>query len=498
MVDWLAQCLAGLCPERPENNALYVSVLEYANKVWGKFSIGYGILMMWRLMVPFLIAAATGLLLSLGYVALLKDYAPTLSKIGIRLIVLVPWVWAGYLWYKHGQGALLPCVALVVVGVCIGCCAASRMHELDKAAACIKLSCTCVYQTPMLHFGPCVVLLFRVASGFGILCFIILAHTGIFVDFLERGLITFRCSAQKQDDCIYDLVLFVLWLAMFVWIQILFTASWEFAVAYLAAEWYVEGGVHEKTGKDGFRQCCKQCHVWWVLFRYHFGTMIKASIFIGAIRPFRAVLGSLTAVARLEGNPVGSILNCCCGCFVDIYEQYFEKFSVNAYIEVAVSAMNLDHAAFEASEVCERQKGTASSLNGTTFIFQLVGLTLVWWAGYFVMWMIVSGSCPGLRQYGDVYSPHYVGHQGFWSNAGGIIALTAAFPAMMVFDVVSDTILYCVMVDVMQNESKATSYWSSMPRGVLELLDLINSWTSIFSSGSSSGSSSSASSSSGE
>lgn len=40
---------------------------------------------------------------------------------------------------------------------------------------------------------------------------------GIFVDFLERGLITFRCSAQKQDDCIYDLVLFVLWLAMFVW-----------------------------------------------------------------------------------------------------------------------------------------------------------------------------------------------------------------------------------------------------------------------------------------
>lgn len=37
---------------------------------------------------------------------------------------------------------------------------------------------------------------------------------------------------------------------------------------------------------------------------------------------------------------------------------------------------------------------------------------------------IVSGSCPGLRQYGDVYSPHYVGHQGFWSNAGGIIALT--------------------------------------------------------------------------
>ena len=31
--------LAGLCPERPENNALYVSVLEYANKVPGQCSM---------------------------------------------------------------------------------------------------------------------------------------------------------------------------------------------------------------------------------------------------------------------------------------------------------------------------------------------------------------------------------------------------------------------------------------------------------------------------
>jgi hypothetical protein len=28
----------------------------------------------------------------------------------------------------------------------------------------------------------------------------------------------------------------------------------------------------------------------------------------------------------------------------------------------------------------------------------------------------------------------------------------AAFPAMMVFDVASDTILYCAMVDIIQNE----------------------------------------------
>ena len=36
----------------------------------------------------------------------------------------------------------------------------------------------------------------------------------------------------------------------------------------------------------------------------------------------------------------------------------------------------------------------------------------------------MSGQCPGLAQFGDPTSPHYIGHEGFWSNAGGIIALT--------------------------------------------------------------------------
>lgn len=476
---------------RPVDNFLYVLVLEYANKVWGILSVGYTMLMFWRLSVPVLVTAVAGLFLSLCYVALLKDYAQTLSKLGIQLIVLVPFGWAAYLWYEHGNDAMLPCVALLVVGICVACCACSRMHEFDRAATCIKLSCSCVLQTPMLHFGPCVVLLFRVASSLAVLCCLITAHTGIFLDFFEHGSAMVRCSIEQREECLWDAALFALWNITWIWIQILFTASWEFAVAYLAAEWYLEGGFHEENhfqkGKIGLIQCCRQCHVWWALFRYHFGTMVKASVFIGILRPVRFVLGSLTAVARIEANPVAGIILCCCGCLVDVYEQYFERLSANAYIEVALSGANLETAAFEAGEVSARQTNTASNLNGTTFIFQLVGLALIWWAGYFIMWMIVSGSCPGLREYGNINSPHYIGHRGFWSNAGGLIALVAAFPAMMVFDVASDTILYCAMVDIIQNESTSQSYWSNMPRGVVEFIDLVNgiaSW-SIFSSSSS-------------
>lgn len=56
------------------------------------------------------------------------------------------------------------------------------------------------------------------------------------------------------------------------------------------------------------------------------------------------------------------------------------------------------------------------------------------------------------------------------SIAWQLISRQAAFPAMMVFDVASDTILYCAMVDIIQNErSTSQSYWSSMPRGVCPL-----------------------------
>lgn len=60
---------------------------------------------------------------------------------------------------------------------------------------------------------------------------------------------------------------------------------------------------------------------------------MKASIYISAVRPLRGLFGSLAAVAGMKANPVANIVRCCCGCFVDLYEVYFEKYSVNTYTE---------------------------------------------------------------------------------------------------------------------------------------------------------------------
>ena len=52
---------------------------------------------------------------------------------------------------------------------------------------------------------------------------------------------------------------------------------------------------------------------------------------------------------------LGNATDYCCQCFVDIYEQHFEKFSSHAYIEVAVSALPLRDARKLASKNSKRQ-----------------------------------------------------------------------------------------------------------------------------------------------
>ena len=135
-------------------------------------------------------------------------------------------------------------------------------------------SCTCVLQTPMLHFGPCVVLLLlgaddgracqdgqkctssKVPNGSrlqvqnGIIlhsavlpcfcphrpepvwwigwpdmasffqccdwCSLIIVLGGVMLDFFEQGS-AIRCSTENGADCIWDLALFVMWIITLIW-----------------------------------------------------------------------------------------------------------------------------------------------------------------------------------------------------------------------------------------------------------------------------------------
>eukprot|EP00439_Symbiodinium_sp_Y106_P018543 s2371_g2.t1 len=417
-----------------------------------------------RMIVPLLVAATAGICISQSYLWVLKDYALAMSTVGIRLIVLVPIAWAAILYFQNGEAALLACVALLGAGAFLACLACAHMNELTKAAAIIQLSCECVLSSPLLQLGPLGVLATRLCTtGLMVSCLFI-SPAGLYYNHQHHHF-RFDCG---QDYCPANLTFFIWWLGMFLWTDSTITASWEFGVAYLASAFYTTGGACEDDEeKPGIRENCQHLsHFFWVLFRYHFGTMIKAAMIIGFLRPFRFLLGTLTAAARIDHNLLGSFISVCCGCAVDVYERHFEKFSANAYIEVALSSEPLWSAAKKASEISHLQVKTAGSLNGTTFIFQLICGAMVWWAGYFIVYLTVGGYVPGLEGYGDPFSGHYIGNTHLWSNAGGILAVLVAFPYMMVFDAASDTILYCAMSDKVRqtggNDDSSWTGWSGL------------------------------------
>ncbi|CAE7197976.1 slc44a2 [Symbiodinium sp. CCMP2592] len=431
-----------------------------------------------RMIVPLLVAATAGICISHGYLWVLKDYALAMSTVGIRLIVLVPIAWAAILYFQNGEAALLACVALLGVGAFLACLACAHMNELTKAAAIIQLSCECVLSSPLLQLGPLGVLATRLCTTGLMVCCLFISPAGLYYNHQHHHF-RFDCG---QDSCPANLTFFIWWLGMFLWTDSTITASWEFGVAYLASAFYTTGGACE--AKPGTRENCEHLsHFFWVLFRYHFGTMIKAAMIIGFLRPFRFLLGTLTAAARIDHNLLGSFISVCCGCVVDVYERHFEKFSANAYIEVALSSEPLWSAAKKASEISHLQVKTAGSLNGTTFIFQLICGAMVWWAGYFIVYLTVGGYVPGLEGYGDPFSGHYIGNPHLWSNAGGILAVLVAFPYMMVFDAASDTILYCAMSDKVRqtdgNDESSWTGWSDVvgrfSKGVAQALSLSSS-----------------------
>lgn len=120
------------------------------------------------------------------------------------------------------------------------------------------------------------------------------------------------------------------------------------SLAPLAALWQ-----HSTAWTEVQDRCAHvDVHATWFLVRVEAKTWSSW----GVLRPLRFVLGSLTAVvtwrveschsvsflasyvlsyqARMEGNPVSSIVFCCCGCFINLYTEYFERLSSTAFIEV--------------------------------------------------------------------------------------------------------------------------------------------------------------------
>ncbi|CAJ1369181.1 unnamed protein product [Effrenium voratum] len=328
---------------------------------------------------------------------------------------------------------------------------------METAVQCIQWSCKCILETPSLYLLPPVTL-----SARGLL---VAGHIYVGAMLSSAGISKYKWIVSYSADSTWASAMLELspvqWACFFgtifmgIWAQGIVTAWTIFVTDYTSQMWYFSGGMSNK----GSAPMLSVARAGWLGIRYHAGSMIGGGLKLMIALPWRISLGWLEETTKNQYNPVGAILGGCCDCFLHFYRRFFHVMSRHAFLDVSLQASPFDEAARHALSVLESESSAVSVLNGATWTFQIVGLGTIASIGHLVTTFEIQ-SRPELH---SIQSPNYVQQPELLCMAGAVLAFAVAFPFMMMFDVVSDSILFCRSVQKMRHQANKPGVSAMMP-----------------------------------
>ena len=417
--------------------------------------------------------AVIALVFSYLFIAALSFCAPCLVLAGVLIVITASFATSAYLFWcsrndaqrtdlcgtsegASAQDQLAAWVMMVIgfVFLWMGCQMSAWM---ETAVKCISWSCKCILATPSLCLLPPTTLALRGVSLYGFL----------YVAFLvaSRGISKYKWATQSSlsnysleahwSEQALDLSP-IEWLCLFgticmgIWVQGVITAWTHFVQVYTSQMWYFSGGIRG----TGAAPTLSVFRAGWVGARYHLGSLIGGGLKLVLSMPFRLTLGWILAATHNEYNPVGYMLGGCCDSCLGCYKRFLMLLNRNAYMDVSLQASPFDEAAQHVKSILsmEHEASALALLNGATWLFQIVGLASIASIGH----LVVSFEIQAMDRLHNLRSPDYVQQPTLLCLAGALLAIFIAFPFMMLFDIVSDSILYCRTVQKMRHQA-ATS-----------------------------------------
>ncbi|CAK9093334.1 unnamed protein product [Durusdinium trenchii] len=389
---------------------------------------------------PLAVAALLSVAFSHMWTRILRDHAHCLAWIGMYLLVTLPLMNLAYCWLRYGAVDRLYAIGALLVAACFGCLACRNEPHLDRATYCLHAACHCVTDMPLLEIGPAIVTTLKICILLAAIWFIRFTPTTLHFE-IRTGTLQFLHYGDTARQ-VGDVSVAVLYCLFWLWCWNVINSFWELSCVALTVLWYVHKGKHdEPPGLLAGLKCMA------VLLRFHGGSIAFAAVCIGLVRPFRFVLGTLTAVTRMPQNPFSWMEMSCCPCLVSLY-KLFDRFSANAFVDLVLHGTALRKAMEAAAVTMETCQTTANSLNGTTFVFQVICLCLTWWFGFMISWIAVTQ----IPEYNDPIHFGYVPYVWYWCVVSGFIASICSYSHVMVFDIGSDTILYLQTLREMNEE----------------------------------------------
>jgi len=230
-----------------------------------------------------------------------------------------------------------------------------------------------------------------------------------------------------------------------VWVLEMMSAVMHFTISYCVACWYFtpcDPNYPKEYRKPSMESTifCEGVHK---ALRYHTGSLALSAFIIALFRIAEGFLRIIAKEAKATGNPVAASIAHCCMCCVWCFEQVVQFINKNAIIEIVLKSKDFFTSAGSAMKTLTGAAAEVSGLNGITFLFQLLGV------------FSISTACAGLTHilvtninvYNMKESDFFVEQPMYVVICGALIGCVVGSAYMFIFDMVSDTLLFCFLTD---------------------------------------------------
>lgn len=393
-----------------------------------------------------------------GYVYLLflKLFSTLVLYTSVMLMIVLPFAaaaWDTWNVYSEGLGAVIESldgkerlaiiVCLFVVGGVFAKVYCAMKEGFETAAACLEAACECIWDMPSLLLQPVVQLIANfgavVASVF--LCLsLVTAGRIVLVEGVEGQYRTIQFAPEQIAYLSY---------ATFIcfWILMCGHCQAQYVLAYLAQRWYFtpyQGDSKQVEGSFLFCEACYNCN------RFHFGSCCLGS--------FLRVVGFVPWM--LLG--VTKFLPECCGTNAEnesLATGYsaFYKFQAllrkSTWMQISATSHDYFTAAPIGMDVLDDLDSALAILDGAIFVFKSAGVGMQMAIAFVLSrWQVSQPT------YTDPHSSQFLPNPNAVVVAHMAMAGITAFWFLNVFDMPSDTILYCVALEEKRWKVKAERY----------------------------------------
>lgn len=401
----------------------------------------------WQLL---LFAAFLAVVIGGIFLFLVKKFATLIVRLFLGILVLCPIVAGLYLVYVSLKDPTLPGLgdaqtnlyagaAAILVGLVLAAIACCSTKSITLAVDCIQVAINCTFDMPTMLIAPALHLL--------ALLILVPAMCSAFVYLLSCGKFSApdtgalasaainnnagqAASAAGVEYSVEQYVYIGFSFFMIFWIIELCAAFSQFSMAYSVILWYFSP---YDNGKKRAVPLCSFLQGFFDAGRYHLGTLACGSFFVAVFGAIQAILAFFERQASAQGNAVGRIIACACGCFVSCFKCILELVNKNAYIDVAMHSSTYCEAVKSVVKVLVSYGGSVAVLTGTMWIMKFAAVGAIGGSTGWIIFMYLSSS----------------NHQDSMSLAIGsaVISSLVALNIMNVLDMVAETILYCFASD---------------------------------------------------